>query len=71
MKKISLALAAIVAMASIALSGCSTLGGDSRFGEAALGNLEHCDRTYIGTAGVGGSLSVTIKCPPKPYEAPQ
>lgn len=50
------------------LAGCSTLkSGD--LATQALGNLEHCKRTYQATVGAfgipGGSLF--IECPPKPH----
>lgn len=69
MRKIAL-LAAVAA--SLALTGCAAglSGGAKGLGEQALGNLEHCDRTYIGNAGLGASLSVNITCKAKPFDAP-
>lgn len=59
--------------ASMALGACSSLGGATVPGNAAagvLGNLEHCDRTYQASVGLGGNGSLTISCKAKPYEAP-
>lgn len=55
------------AVVALGLSGCATASQ-----EAVLGNLEHCDRTYIGAVGgvLPPSVSVSIRCPPKPYDVP-
>jgi hypothetical protein len=56
-----------VLAAALGLTGCATASQ-----EAVLGNLEHCDRTYIGQVGgvLPPSVSVSIRCNPRPYDAP-
>lgn len=51
------------------LSGCAS---SPDLAKVALGNLEHCERTYVAVLGGlgtnGGSLN--IRCPAKPYPEP-
>ena len=64
------ALCLLLATLCLTLSGCGTIrGGNNEVALRALGNLEHCRRTYIASIGMGGAASVNIECPPKPYEA--
>lgn len=54
------------------LAACSSLGAGAGAGTASavLGNLEHCDRDYMGDLGVtGGSMKVKIACKAKPFTA--
>jgi hypothetical protein len=56
----------LVILAALALSGCAT--GNAELAKQALGNLEHCKRTYqasVGAFGVPGG-SLFIECQPKP-----
>lgn len=58
----------IAALGACALltAGCASSG---QLGEKALGNLEHCERTYqanVGALGLPGG-SLFIRCPPKPF----
>lgn len=53
--------------AALALSGCANSGA---LGEKALGNLQYCDRHYIGNAGaMTANLAVDIQCHAKPFDA--
>lgn len=55
-----------LAAAAVALSGCANSGA---LGEKALGNLQYCDRHYIGNAGaMTANLAVDIQCHAKPFD---
>jgi hypothetical protein len=62
-----IALGVVVATA-LGLSGCASTSQ-----EQVLGNLEHCERTYMGQIGgvLPPSVSVSIRCNAKPFEVPK
>jgi len=66
MRKIKLAALAFTALG---LAACGTLG-DGAVTDKALGNLEHCKRTYQASIGALGapSGSLYIECPAKPFD---
>lgn len=62
-----LAIMGAVTLAALGLTGCASTSQ-----EQVLGNLEHCERSYIGQVGglLPPAVSVSIRCSPKPFGVP-